>query len=591
MTKKIPSIDKKTALVVAMILLMISIPTVLFARHYYAYQGTSFPGIFLNEKSYTGMSQDDARKDLENSIAERYKDGMRFTYQDKTFAVQLAELGVAIDTQDSIDAVFSYGHNADFLRTVRQQLSLAGSSIYFQNELTDNGSLISAERWKEISAIETPAQDFSYKYDNGSFTPVEAKEGFIIDQDRLRRDIESNLKELKDDPIVLELKKDTPEAFEDINQRALKKASNLLTYQVTLTDKDSSWDVPKEDLGSWIGFAAKKDAQGKTTLSPSPELGAIQDYLVSIVPQVNRPAVNAQLEFKDGKVSVFALSQDGTDLDLEGSAKKIGESLFQDAYFDVASGQNQGANGSKDTIIASSSGPVKIPLIIKTVRPELTTDTIDNMGITSLLATGESDFHGSTKSRVHNVTVGASKFNGALVGPGDTFSFNSILGEVNAQAGYLPELVIKQGKTIPEYGGGLCQVSSTAFRAAVKAGMKITERKNHAYAVKYYAPQGTDATIYPPHPDLAFTNNTPNYILIQTRISGTKLYFDFYGTNDGRKVETEGPVVYERGEGGAMKTWWKQKVYDKDGKLTFEDTFYSNYKSASLYPTKTNPLE
>ena len=171
-----------------------------------------------------------------------------------------------------------------------------------------------------------------------------------------------------------------------------------------------------------------------------------------------------------------------------------------------------------------------------------------------------------------------------LVGPEDEFSFNSALGKVGVKQGYLPELVIKKDKTVPEYGGGLCQVSTTAFRGAVKAGFEITERESHAYPVQYYNPQGTDATIYPPHPDLRFKNNTPAYILIQTRIEGNKLYFDFYGSDDGRKVVLKGPYIYSRKANGAMKASWTQEVYDKDGELKFKKTFYSNYRSPALYP-------
>jgi len=161
---------------------------------------------------------------------------------------------------------------------------------------------------------------------------------------------------------------------------------------------------------------------------------------------------------------------------------------------------------------------------------------------------------------------------------------------VGPKEGYLPELVIKKGETIPEYGGGLCQVSSTAFRGAVQAGLEITERQNHAYPVRYYSPQGTDATIYPPHPDLRFKNNTPAYILIQTKIKGNKLYFEFYGSDDGRKVELIGPKTYDKKEDGSMKAVWTEKVSDKDGNPVLEKKFYSIYKSPALYPHK-NPLE
>lgn len=580
MTEKKPASSHKT-IAISLVAFLLLVPIVYAAWFNLEYKDTSLPQVFLNGKSFVGWSWADTKTLLEGENAAKYKNGIKLTYQDKTFTVLPAELGYEIDTEKSIDQVFSYGHKEDLLQSAKEQLSLISGVVDFKNIVSRKALLIEENRWKEISAIETPAQDFSYKFNKGGFVPVEAEEGFVINQDKLRQDIENNFINSKNDTIALELIKKESTISEDKGQSALLKAQSLLTKEIVLTYNTNSWKVTAEDFGSWISFAAKENSDKTYTLSPAPATDQIKAYLVSIVPQVNREPVNAQLEFKDDKVGVFSLSQNGIAIDTEESAKKISETIFQETNY---------ATKEKTDTAPATAEAITVELVVSKVTPELTTDNIDNMGITSLLATGESDFHGSTKSRVHNITVGASKFNGVLFGPGDTFSFDTILGNVGAKEGYLPELVIKQGKTIPEYGGGLCQVSTTAFRAAVSSGLEITERTNHAYAVKYYAPQGTDATIYPPHPDLAFVNNTPHYILIQTRMAGTKLYFDFYGTNDGRKVETEGPVVYERGTGGAMKTWWKQRVYDKDGKLFVEKTFYSNYKSAALYP-RTNPLE
>ena len=145
-------------------------------------------------------------------------------------------------------------------------------------------------------------------------------------------------------------------------------------------------------------------------------------------------------------------------------------------------------------------------------------------------------------------------------------------------------MVIKQNTTEPEFGGGICQISTTAFRAALYSGLKITARRNHAHPVSYYNPQGMDATVYIPTPDLKFINNTPGYILIQTKIEGTILTFDFYGTGDGRKVELIGPKVLEHNPDGSMKTTLVQKVTDANGNVIINDTFNSNYNSPNNYP-------
>ena len=150
--------------------------------------------------------------------------------------------------------------------------------------------------------------------------------------------------------------------------------------------------------------------------------------------------------------------------------------------------------------------------------------------------------------------------------------------------------MIKNHKIVYDLGGGICQVSTTLFRAAILAGFSILERHPHAFPVQYYNPQGFDATIYPGFADLKFVNNTPGYIIIQTKIEGTKLMFEIYGSSDGRKVEMTGPVQYDQQSNGAMKAYFTRKITYADNTVK-EEKFDSNYRSPLLYPLEKNPLE
>jgi vancomycin resistance protein YoaR len=219
----------------------------------------------------------------------------------------------------------------------------------------------------------------------------------------------------------------------------------------------------------------------------------------------------------------------------------------------------------------------------KEEKPKISKETLDELKISEQIGHGESNFAGSPKNRVFNINLATDKFNGVLIGPGEEFSFVNTLGPVEKETGYKEELVIKDNKTIPEYGGGVCQVSTTVFRAVLNTGLKITERQNHSYPVQYYSPQGTDSTIYLPSPDLKFINNTPNFILFQAAIEGSKLIFDVFGESDGRTVTLEGPKVMEKTPEGILKVKLKQIVTDKDGKLVFEDTFNSVYDNPDKY--------
>lgn len=304
------------------------------------------------------------------------------------------------------------------------------------------------------------------------------------------------------------------------------------------------------------------DVRKKSNLSI--EKDKIRVFLEDLTPRVDKDPVDAKFQVEDGKVSVFTLAENGIKLNVAKSGEIIAENL---------------------TRINSSFQEVReINLDYEKVEPEIKSESIETMGITSLIGEGKSDFRGSPKNRVYNIGVAIERFNGTLIRSGEEFSFVKTLGPVDAEHGYAPELVIKRDKTEPEFGGGICQVSTTAFRAAIYSGLEITARRNHAYPVRYYNPQGLDATVYIPRPDLRFINNTPSYILIQAKIEGTQLIFDFYGTSDGRTVEIEGPKVLESNPDGSMKTTFTQIVKDKDGNEIIRDAFKSNYDSPSKYP-------
>ncbi|MEO6077251.1 MAG: VanW family protein [Candidatus Andersenbacteria bacterium] len=331
-------------------------------------------------------------------------------------------------------------------------------------------------------------------------------------------------------------------------------AQKLAQTGFHITYQEKSFLISRANIAKMIRFVP----------SPSAHVAfdgvLLKEYIdAQIVPEVHVDPVNARFQMQDGKVQQFALPKNGIDVDEQATIQAIADALVQ------------------------SSDSAQI--ITTEVQPAFT-DVVNSkaLGIDKLLATGETDFVGSPKNRKFNIGVGAEKYNGILVAPGEEFSFVKLLGPVDKEAGYLPELVIKNNATIPEYGGGLCQVSTTAFRAAMLAGVKITERHNHSYAVRYYGTPGFDATIYPPYTDFRFLNNTPGYLLIQTHIDGTKLFFEFWGTDDGRQVEIDGPHPYNRMPDGAVKSVLKRTVTDKDGNVIDSDTFNSNYKSPTLFP-------
>lgn len=203
------------------------------------------------------------------------------------------------------------------------------------------------------------------------------------------------------------------------------------------------------------------------------------------------------------------------------------------------------------TIEALRRGIRDIDMPVKETQPTIRVDSAElrDMGIKEVVTVGESVYAGSPVNRRHNIATGLARFNGHIIPQGEVFSFGKVLGPVNDTTGYRKELVIKGDKTEPDFGGGLCQVSSTAYRGAWEHGFPIVQRINHSYAVSYYGPQGTDATVYPPNPDMKFLNDGPSALLMQTHHDeNDHAYFIYYGTNDARKSSVYGPLIWNRSD-------------------------------------------
>mgnify|MGYP001610766393 CR=1 FL=1 len=255
----------------------------------------------------------------------------------------------------------------------------------------------------------------------------------------------------------------------------------------------------------------------------------LSDTLDNLSLAINIPVTDALFEFRSGKVTAFRLSKDGREIDLAETKKRFGEAV--------------------SGIPMSGVSNVIISLPVNPVIPSLTTNSINAFGIKELIGRGYSEFAHSIPGRVHNVALASAKLHGLLIKPGDTFSFNDAIGDISAATGFQPAYVIKDGRTVLGDGGGVCQVSTTLFRAALNAGLPIVDRRAHAYRVGYYEQAGykagLDATVFAPSVDLKIKNDTPGYILIQTKTDtqNMTLAFELFGTNDGRKAELYNHVV------------------------------------------------
>lgn len=238
--------------------------------------------------------------------------------------------------------------------------------------------------------------------------------------------------------------------------------------------------------------------------------------------QVSFPAQDARLRFDDATSALTVLQQSraGQRLNVDLTIEAVRRALTTD--------QRTGT----------------LPII--SIPPAVDSGRLSELGIRELVASGATYFSGSSSTRVYNIEVAAEKLVGVVVPPGGVFSFNSAIEAVSGANGFEDSAIIWGDRTAVGVGGGVCQVSTTVFRAALEGGFPFLERHNHGYVVSWYGDPGFDATIYTPYVDLRFLNDTDAHLLIQPVVNAADgvLSFRFYGTKPDRVVEI-GEAVYE----------------------------------------------
>ncbi len=266
-----------------------------------------------------------------------------------------------------------------------------------------------------------------------------------------------------------------------------------------------------------IGFALDATLLAKMMPGGDPQFlneEALRAFVIGWARQVSFPAQDARLRFDDatGQLTVLQPSRPGQRLNVDLTIEAVRQALVSDRRTGT------------------------LPIIA--IPPEVDSGQLDQLGIKELIASGTTYFGGSSSARVHNIEVSAEKFGGAVIPPGGIFSFNSTIEAVSGANGFEDSAIIWGDRTAIGVGGGVCQVSTTVFRAALSAGFPLLERHNHGYVVSWYGDPGYDATIFTPYVDFRFLNDSDAHLLIQPVVDSVAgiLSFRFYGTKPDREV-------------------------------------------------------
>jgi vancomycin resistance protein YoaR len=499
------------------------------------YVGRILPGVTVNGVNIGGMSPRQAAVELVVKITYPISGKIVLRDNNRIWVASPGELGLALDPEATAQAAMRIGRSGFVTDQIREQINTASSGqdispVYIYDQRA-------AFRYLESIAkkIDHPAVDASLSLNGTDVVVTPGQAGRTLDIPNSLALIGVQLQTQHDGALNLFVKDSSPVILDASAEADL--ARKILSAPLTLDlpgdeagHDGAPWTLDVPTLANML-VIEKTDTPGGQRYQVRLREDMLRGYLAEIAPKLVRSPANARFIFNDDtkQLEVLQHSVRGRQMDVEKTVQTIQEKL--------------------------RSGDHTIALEMIYQDPAVPdTMTGQQLGITELVHSETSYFRGSAPERVQNITAAAAKFHGLLVAPGETFSMASAIGDITLDNGFAEALIIVGGQTIKGVGGGVCQVSTTLFRAAFFTGFPIVERHPHAYRVGYYEQNsrgghdtnlaGLDATVYVPLVDLKFTNDTPYWLLMETYINGYSLTWKFYSTSDGRSVDwsTTGPT-------------------------------------------------
>jgi vancomycin resistance protein YoaR len=551
--------------------------------------GKIMPGVAVSGIDLSGQTPEQAVGALSQQVAYPTNGKIILTYGEKSWLASPTQLGYFFDLQGSVNQAYQYGRKGSLPTRILDQIRARTQGENLSLMLMNDQKTAQDFMLQVAHEIDRPVQEASLRMDGTNVIIQPGQTGLSVDLTNTMLLVQ-NLLGTQQDGVVPVAVKETQPAMLDLSAQAdtVKKIiSEPLVLSMPSGDTSGlgPWAIGQEDLAKMLVFTpiAQDD---KKNIAIQLNLDLLRSFLQNLTPVIDVNTANARFTFNDetGQLDLLEHAQVGRTMDIEKSVTDISQA--------VLAGQHQ------------------VTLQVTEVQPAVP-DTAkgSDLGITQLIHKEISYFYGSNSSRVNNIRTASSRFHGLLVAPGEVLSMSDVIGDVSLDTGFSEALIILGNQTIKGVGGGVCQVSTTLFRAAFFTGYPILERYPHAYRVGYYEQTvtgdsdpnlaGLDATVFVPSVDMKFKNDSPYWLLMETYVYENTLVWKFYSTADGRSVEwtTTGPhnivkapdpkyVENKKLDKGQIKQVdWSadgaeisvDRTVLKDGQVYFQDSFQTHY--------------
>jgi vancomycin resistance protein YoaR len=594
-----PWLVRLPILVVSGGVLLMLILTALVGVYQIAFRARIVPGISSYGINLGGMTREQARLALAERFTYAHDAVFTFRYTPPDGAAQFwqlsaGDLGVSFDPDATAAEAFAPGHDGSLLENLVDQtlIWLNGRSISPTLRYDQN---IAVSQLEAIArSIDTAPQDATLSVSGLDIQATPGRTGHSVDITTTLARLDNAILSLSAGGEVPLAINETPPIALDADAAAQRARIALSAPVVLIADGANGqtlgpWVATVDQIRALLRVDTVRGDDGTLHYEVSVNPAPFQDYLQTLAPGLISTPQNGRFHFNESthQLEVIQPARNGRTLNIPQTLARMEEAIF-------------------------STDNRTVPLAFDYTLPQYPNDvTAAELGITQMISQATTFYTGSTQARKDNIIQAASRFDGIIIPPHTIFSFNQYVGDITPESGYVSGKVIVGGRTIDGVGGGVCQVSTTAFQAAFYAGFPIIERYAHGYRVGYYEQGegvGMDASVYQDdNPadtlDLRFQNDTDYALLIETSVypGNNSVQFRFYSTNPGRQVVKQGPEItnvqpaaptrYEANRdlqpGQQLQVDWAAQgsevrvtrlILDSAGKQISKDVFYSNYQ-------------
>lgn len=549
-----------------------------------------YPGVYVGGVDLSGLTIEQAKTALDGQLDYQTNGKILLVDGSRTWLTSPMGLGLFMDLESTARQAYQIGRGRGFVLNILKQFQAWNQGIQVSPIAIYNQPQAYAYLQSLAKQIDVPVLEANLSLSGAEVIVNSGQVGRTLNIEKTLLAIDEPLNNMNDAVITLVVEETAPVIMDA--DTAAKQAKTILSAPLVLSlpgeNPDAGpWTISQADLANLL-VVKRESEEDKAGYTIGVNRNLLQAYLSSLAPGLRIYPVNARFIFNDDtrKLEVISPALIGRELNINDSLDLIDQAIMQ--------------------------GNHAVTLAMNVIEPAAKdTTTGEELGITELIHAETSYFYGSAASRVQNIQTASKQFHGLLIPPHTTFSMADALGNISLENGYAEALIILGDQTIAGVGGGVCQVSTTLFRAAFFAGYPINERHAHAYRVSYYEMKrdgsvdpnlaGLDATVYVPIVDFKFTNDTDHWLLMETYVGNYySLTWKFYSTSDNRSVqwETTGPTnitkapepLYrlnpELDEGEIKKVDFEadgayirvnRDVY-RDGVIYFEDSFVTQFQ-------------